>query len=82
MYAELVATGQADAFVTYCTNATLARRENGALQVIAVPEASNVSARYGLALLTSAGAEARAYAQFLLGPKGQAILAAHGFSAP
>ena len=82
VYGELVATGQADAFVTYCTNATAARREHGALQVLAVPEAINVSARYGLALLEPANADARTYTQFLLGPKGQAILAAHGFMAP
>jgi len=82
VYAELVATGQVDAFVTYCTNATAARREHAALQVLAVPEAINVSARYGLALPGPGSADARNYAQFLLGPKGQAILAAHGFSPP
>jgi len=82
VYAELVATGQVDAFVTYCTNATAARREHAALQVLAVPEAINVSARYGLALPGPGSADARTYAQFLLGPKGQAILAAHGFSPP
>ena len=82
VYGELVATGQADVFVTYCTNATLARREHGALQVLAVPESINVSARYGLALLDPANADARIYSQFLLGPKAQAILAAHGFSGP
>ena len=82
VYGELVANGQADAFITYCTNATLARREHRALQVLAVPEAINISARYGLAVLGSANAYARAFAQFLFGPKGQAILASHGFSAP
>jgi EAL domain-containing protein (putative c-di-GMP-specific phosphodiesterase class I) len=44
--------------------------------------AINVSARYGLALPGPGSADARTYAQFLLGPKGQAILAAHGFSPP
>ena len=82
MYGELVASGQADAFVTYCTNAIAARRDHGALQVLAVPEAINVSARYGLALLDPANADAQTYTQFLLGPKGQAILAVHGFMAP
>ena len=81
VYGELVATGQADAFITYCT-ATLARREHAKLQVLTVPEAVNVSARYGLALLGPVSADARAYMQFLLGPKGQDILASHGFSAP
>ena len=82
VYGELVATGQADAFITYCTNATLARREHAALQVLPVADLINVSARYGLALLGPVNADARDYTQFLLGPKRQAILASHGFSAP
>ena len=82
MYGELVATGQVDTFVTYCTNAALARREQPTLQVLAVPEAINVSARYGMALLSPVGAPAQAYAQYLLGSKGQDILSSHGFSAP
>jgi molybdate transport system substrate-binding protein len=82
VYGELVASGQADVFITYCTNATLARREQPALQVLAVPDAINVSARYGLVLLGPVDADARDYTQFLLGPKGQGILASHGFSAP
>jgi ABC-type molybdate transport system substrate-binding protein len=35
-----------------------------------------------LALLDPVHPDAREYTQFLLGPKGQAILASHGFSAP
>ena len=82
LYGEIIASGQADVFVTYCTNAIAARRDHGALQVLEVPEAINISARYGLALLEPAGTEAETYAQFLLGAKGQAILAVHGFMAP
>lgn len=82
VYGELVVTGQADAFVTYCTNASAARREQPTLQVLAVPAAVNVSALYGLVLLNPATAQAQAYAAFLLGPQGQAVLASHGFSAP
>ncbi len=67
VYGTLVASGQADVFVTYCTNASAARREQPQLQVLEVPAAVNVSA---------------AYARFLAGPAGQAVLAAHGFSAP
>jgi ABC-type molybdate transport system substrate-binding protein len=47
-----------------------------------VPAAVNVSALYGLVVLNPATAPAQAYTQFLLGPQGQAVLAAHGFSAP
>ena len=82
VYGELVATGQADVFVTYCTNAIAARREHPALQVLTVPETVNVSARYGLALLEPANADAQTYAQFLLGRNGQAVLAVHGFAPP
>jgi len=82
VYGELVAGGQADAFVTYCTNAIAARREHPALQVLTVPETVNVSARYGLALLEPANADAQTYAQFLLGRNGQAVLAVHGFAPP
>jgi len=82
VYGELVATGQADAFITYCTNASAARREQPTLQVLAVPAAVNVSALYGLVLLNPATSLAQAYASFLLGPQGQSVLASHGFSAP
>lgn len=82
VYGVLVAAHQADAFVTYCTNAAQARREVPTLQVLPVPEAFNVSAVYGMAAMNGANADARAWAQFVLGPQGQAILASHGFSAP
>lgn len=82
VYGDLVASGQADAFITYCTNASAARREHPQLQVLAVPAAVNVSALYGLVVLNPATPAAQAYAQFLLGPPGQAVLASHGFSAP
>lgn len=82
VYGELVASGQADVFVTYCTNAALARRERPSLQVLDLPAAINVTAPYGLTLLTPVSAPAQAYARYLLRPDGQAILASHGFSAP
>jgi ABC-type molybdate transport system substrate-binding protein len=58
-----------------------APRASGAA-VLTVPETINVSARYGLALLEPASADAQTYAQFLLGRNGQAILAVHGFAPP
>lgn len=82
VYGDLVADGHADVFVTYCTNARTARREHPQLQVLDVPEAVNVSAVYGLVALNPQTHGGRAYAQFLLGPQAQAILAAHGFSPP
>jgi molybdate transport system substrate-binding protein len=82
VYGVLVAGGQADVFVTYCTNAVLAKQETAALQVIAVPDAINVSARYGLALMQGASPAGQRFADFVLGPAGQQRLAAFGFSSP
>jgi ABC-type molybdate transport system substrate-binding protein len=82
VYGELMAAGQADVFITYCTNTTQARQQQPQLQVLEIPGTINVGALYGLALLKPVGALAQAYAQFLLGPQGQAILASHGFRAP
>lgn len=47
-YAWVMQQGGADVFVTYCTNAQSARRDWPALKVLAVPEALQVSARYGM----------------------------------
>lgn len=82
VYAMLVAERQADVFVTYCTNAAAARKEQPSLQVVPIPDAINVSARYGLGLLTPSSAPARQFVEFVLGPRGQDILASHGFSKP
>lgn len=82
VYGVLVAEGRADAFVTYCTNAVLARREQPQLQTLPVPAEINVSALYGLTLLKPVAAPAREFVDFVLGPAGQAVLARHGFSAP
>jgi molybdate transport system substrate-binding protein len=82
LYGALMAAGQAEVFITYCTNAAEARREHPQLQTLPVPEAINVSASYGITLLRPAGAAAQAYVAFVLSPTGQAILASHGFSPP
>ena len=59
-----------------CLHHLLHQRDRGAprarrLQVLAVPAAINVCARYGLALLEPAGADAQAYAQFLSDRRGR-----------
>ncbi len=73
--------GGADLFLTYCTNAVLARAANPALQQVALPEALAVGADYGLVVLGDRPEAAR-FALFLLSPEGQAILDRHGFVAP
>ena len=45
------ASGAADLFITYCTNAVSAVREEPTLRVVAVPDAINVSAAYGVTLI-------------------------------
>jgi molybdate transport system substrate-binding protein len=82
VYGMLVATGQADAFVTYCTNATIARQQEPQLQTIMVPEAVNVAASYGLVLLQPATDPARRFVEFVLGAAGRRRLAEHGFLPP
>ncbi len=82
VYGVLVAEGQADIFITYCTNASLALSEQPQLRVVAVPAAINVSASYGVAVTAGALPAADAFADFMLGAAGQALLARQGFSAP
>jgi ABC-type molybdate transport system substrate-binding protein len=82
VYAALVASGQADIFITYCTNATLAAAEQPMLRVVRVPETINVSADYGVTETLDATPLAAQFVDFLLAKEGQAILAHHGFSPP
>jgi ABC-type molybdate transport system substrate-binding protein len=79
VYALLVANGDADLFVTYCTNAVAARRENASLQVVALPGALAVGADYGITEMHGARSAGRRFVRFVLSRPGQEILAQHGF---
>jgi len=79
-YGALVADGKADIFLTYCTNALEARKENAALQVVQIPEELSVAAEYGLALVHGSREQAFEFTRFILSAKGQAILGKYGFS--
>jgi ABC-type molybdate transport system substrate-binding protein len=79
-YGLIVAQGKADLFLTYCTNALQARNENPAQQIVQVPAALTVGADYGLTVIKGAHVQAARFAEFVLGPAGQAILAKHGFA--
>ncbi|MDO5658869.1 MAG: molybdate ABC transporter substrate-binding protein [Paracoccus sp. (in: a-proteobacteria)] len=81
LYGWHVAEGRADLFLTYCTNAHLAQRENPDLQIVSVPPALSVGADYGLTVLQDRP-EAAQLALFILSPEGQSILAGYGFEAP
>ncbi len=79
VYGVLVAEGQADIFITYCTNALIAVAEQPGLKSVAVPDAINVGADYGVSVIGAAPAAQR-FVAFLLGPSGQAILTRQGFA--
>ena len=82
VYGLLVAQGQADLFLTYCTNAVAAQKEYPRLHVVTVPAAFSVGADYGLTVLNGAPPAAANFARFVLSSDGQRILAAHGFTLP
>jgi len=82
VYGDLVATKQADVFLTYCTNALLARRDFPQLVSVAIPPELAVGADYGLTVMRGAPEPAWRFAWFILSADGQAILAKHGFGPP
>lgn len=82
VYGALVAEGKADIFLTYCTNALAATKENPGQRVVALPDTLAVGADYGLTVLSAAAPEALRFALFVLSGEGQRILVGHGFAAP
>lgn len=80
-YAWVLDSGQADVFLTYCTNAVLAKAEVETLQIIQVPPLLAVGADYGLIVLEDAPLEAWHLAMYILSPAGQAVLKDYGFEA-
>lgn len=80
VYAALVSGGEADVFLTYCTNALQAQQEIPGLRIVQVPEELAVSAQYGLTVIKDARLHAAQFAEFVLSRRGQEILARHGFT--
>jgi len=80
-YGAFLADGKADIFLTYCTNALVATRENPRLAIVPLPEPLKVGADYGLTVLAAAPPAAYRFAMFILAD-GQQILSEHGFTAP
>lgn len=80
LYGVLVANGQADIFLTYCTGAIVAQRENPGQQVVALPAELAVGADYGMTVINGASPAAERFAAFILSGQGQDILAKHGFA--
>jgi ABC-type molybdate transport system substrate-binding protein len=81
-YGALVAEGKADVFLTYCTNAVVATKENASQRIVERPTGLVVGADYGLTVIATAPPAAYRFAMFILSDDGQRILARHGFSAP
>jgi len=81
VYGALLESGQADVFITYCTNALQARREVPSLRQLDLPDDVNVAADYGVTVLSGAISPAQAFVDLLLGAEGQAVLATQGFAA-
>jgi len=79
-YAVLVSSGEADVFLTYCTNALLAQQEVPSLRIVQIPEELAVSAEYGLTVMRNARLHAARFAEFVLSREGQEIIARHGFT--
>ena len=79
-YGWVMEEGRADVFLTYCTNAVLARKEVPELWIVSLPDELTVGADYGLIVRKDAPGEAWRLALFILAPEGQEILAGYGFA--
>jgi molybdate transport system substrate-binding protein len=80
VYGWHVAEGRADIFLTYCTNALAAQKEDSRQQMVALPEKLAVGADYGLTVINGGPPAAQRFADFILSSEGQKILTSHGFS--
>lgn len=81
-YAWVMESGQADVFLTYCTNAVAARRELPRLNVVPLPLELQVGTAYALTVRSDAPKAAREFADFVWSPSAQAVLGRLGFGAP
>lgn len=70
---------KADIFLTYCTNAVLAKKDTPSLKIIEVPSSLAVGADYGLIVLNDAPAAAEELADYILGQAAQKVLRDYGF---
>jgi molybdenum ABC transporter molybdate-binding protein len=80
VYGWHVAEGRADIFLTYCTNALGAQKENPAQQIVALPDNLAVGADYGLTVIVGASPAAQQFSGFIMSAAGQKILTSHGFA--
>ncbi len=81
LYGWVMASNKADVFLTYCTNAILAKAEVPSLGIVEMPPALNIGADYGLVVLKDAPAAAADLARFIRSDAGRTVLAKFGFGA-
>ena len=82
VYGTIIERGEADLFLTYCTNAHVAAHEVAGAKVVHLSDAIAVGADYGLTVMNGSSEGAYRLALFILSPEGQTILARHGFTSP
>ena len=74
--------GQADIFLTYCTNAVAAQVEVPRLKVVQMPGELQVGAAYALTVNKAASSTAVTFARALLESPAQTIFKQYGFESP
>ncbi|MCB1519916.1 MAG: molybdate ABC transporter substrate-binding protein [Hyphomicrobiaceae bacterium] len=80
-YGWVMSEAKADVFLTYCTNAVLAKKDTPSLQIIDVPATLAVGADYGMVVLAGGPDAAKDLAAFILGGEAQSIMRQYGFGA-
>ena len=80
IYGWQVAEGKVDVFLTYCTNARAAQKQNPGQQIVQLPGNLSVGADYGLTVIDGAPPAAQAFANFIVSPDREAILTSYGFA--
>ena len=81
-YAWVIDQGQADVFLTYCTNAVSAQKEVPRLRIVEIPPELQVGAAYGVTVRIGAPQAADAFLRALLAPPAQAVFNRFGFRQP
>jgi molybdate transport system substrate-binding protein len=81
LYGWIVSDDQADVFLTYSTNAVMAKKQFENLKIIQIQPDLTVGADYGLIVKDGASMSAWRLAMFILSQEGRKILAEYGFGA-
>ncbi|WP_159654042.1 MULTISPECIES: molybdate ABC transporter substrate-binding protein [unclassified Bosea (in: a-proteobacteria)] len=82
VYGHKLASGEADIFLAYRTNAQPLAREQPGIAMLRLPDQLAVGVDYGLTVLNRASPNGYRLAMYILSLQGQAILARHGFATP